>query len=81
MTSRRSEPPSNDDPISAATGPWNPANARNAGPVTLASSWGNKFPRDSAMLRRRLEAQGLRPVSGWYSARHLEHSVEGTGLR
>ena len=42
---------------------------------------GNKFPRDAAMLRRRLEAQGLSPVSGWYSARHLEHSVEGTGLR
>ncbi len=42
---------------------------------------GNKFPRDAAMLRRRLEAQGLSPVSGWYSARHLERRAEGTGLR
>ena len=33
------------------------------------------------MLRRRLEAQGLSPVSGWYSARHLERSAEGNGLR
>ncbi len=42
---------------------------------------GNTCPRDSAMLRRRLEAQGLSAVSGWYSALHLERSAEGTGLR
>lgn len=42
---------------------------------------GNKFPRDAAMLRPCLEAQGLSPVFGWYSARPLERSAERTGLR
>ncbi len=42
---------------------------------------GNNFPRDAAMLRPRLEAQGLSLVCGWYSARHLERSAERTGLR
>ncbi len=42
---------------------------------------GINIPRDAAMLRPRLEAQGLSPVSGWYSARLLERSSERSGLR
>ncbi len=42
---------------------------------------GNNFPRDAAMLRPRLEAQGLSPVSGWYGPRHLERSAKRTDLR
>lgn len=37
---------------------------------------GNKFPRDPAVLGPILDAQGLRLVSGWFSGRLLERSVE-----
>ncbi|HVM81284.1 MAG TPA: myo-inosose-2 dehydratase [Stellaceae bacterium] len=37
---------------------------------------GNKFPRESALLRPILERHGLALVSGWYSARLRERSVE-----
>lgn len=37
---------------------------------------GNKFPRDPVVLRPILAAQGLRLVSGWFSGRLLERSVE-----
>lgn len=81
MTSR-SEPRSNDDmpDLGGDTPPEScKREERRAGYTGI--ELGNKFPRDSAMLRRRLEAQGLSPVSGWYSARHLDRSAEGTGLR
>ncbi len=42
---------------------------------------GINIPRDAAMLRPRLEAQGLSAVSGWYSPRHLERSADRTDLR
>jgi inosose dehydratase len=37
---------------------------------------GHKFPRDPALLRPILAAHGLVLVSGWYSSRLLERSVE-----
>jgi len=37
---------------------------------------GNKFPRESALLRPVLQRHGLALVSGWYSARLRERSVE-----
>ena len=37
---------------------------------------GNKFPRESARLRPVLERHGLALVSGWYSARLRERTVE-----
>ncbi len=37
---------------------------------------GRKFPRDPAVLGPTLEKHGLNLVSGWYSARLLERSVE-----
>jgi len=37
---------------------------------------GNKFPRESGRLRPILERFGLALVSGWYSARLLERSVD-----
>jgi len=37
---------------------------------------GNKFPRDPDQLRPILERHGLALVSGWYSARLLERTVE-----
>jgi inosose dehydratase len=37
---------------------------------------GNKFPRQAAELRPILDRHGLRLVSGWYSARLLERSVD-----
>jgi inosose dehydratase len=37
---------------------------------------GNKFPRESAALRRVLSAHGLELVSGWYSGRLARRSVE-----
>jgi inosose dehydratase len=36
---------------------------------------GNKFPRDSSVLRPILERHGLSLVSGWYSGRLLDRSV------
>ncbi len=81
MTSR-SEPRSNDDmPDLGGETPLESCEreARKAGYTGIELV--NKFPRDAAMLRRRLEAQGLSPVSGWYNARHLERGAAGTGLR
>ncbi len=81
MTSR-SEPRSNDDlPDLGGDTPLEFCKrvASKAGYTGIEP--GNKFPRDSAMLRPRLEAQGLSPVSGWYSARLLERSAVRTGLR
>ena len=37
---------------------------------------GNKFPRESAALRKVLSAHGLELVSGWYSGRLARRSVE-----
>jgi inosose dehydratase len=37
---------------------------------------GNKFPRDAATLRPLLERHGLALISGWYSGRLLDRSVE-----
>lgn len=37
---------------------------------------GNKFPRDAARLKPLLQAHHLQLVSGWYSLRLLERSVE-----
>src|SRR5204862_6778008 len=37
---------------------------------------GNKFPRDPLLLRPILEHHGLALVSGWYSGRLLDRSVE-----
>ena len=37
---------------------------------------GNKFPRDPKVLEPILEAHGLRLVSGWFSGKLLERSVE-----
>src|SRR6267378_1122786 len=37
---------------------------------------GNKFPRDPAVLRPILERQGLALISGWYSGRLLNRSLE-----
>lgn len=37
---------------------------------------GRKFPREAAVLQPLLERHGLKLVSGWYSARLLERSVE-----
>src|SRR6266404_432196 len=37
---------------------------------------GNKFPRDPAVLRPILEHHGLALISGWYSGRLLDRSVE-----
>lgn len=37
---------------------------------------GNKFPRESAALRKVLSAHGLELVSGWYSGRLAKRSVE-----
>ena len=37
---------------------------------------GNKFPRDAAVLGPILEGHGLSLVSGWYSARLMERSVD-----
>lgn len=37
---------------------------------------GNKFPRDAATLAPILDKHGLKLVSGWYSMRLLERSVE-----
>ncbi len=81
MTSR-SEPRSNDDmPDLGGDTPLKSCirEARKAGYTGI--ELGTKFPQDAAMLRPRLEAQGLSPVSGWYSARLLERSAERAGLR
>jgi len=37
---------------------------------------GNKFPRESEQLNRVLDSHQLALVSGWYSGKLLEHSVE-----
>lgn len=68
MTSR-SEPRSNDDmPDLGGDTPLESfkPEARRAGYTGI--ELGNKFPRDAAMFRRRLKAQGLSPVSGWCTA-------------
>jgi myo-inosose-2 dehydratase len=38
---------------------------------------GNKFPRDAASLRPILDRHGLALISGWYSGRLLERSING----
>jgi inosose dehydratase len=50
------------------------AEAREAGYAGI--ELGNKFPREAAMLRPILDRHGLALVSGWYSGRLLERSVE-----
>jgi inosose dehydratase len=37
---------------------------------------GNKFPREPAALRELMAGYGLKVVSGWYSGRLAEHSVQ-----
>src|SRR6266576_3163038 len=37
---------------------------------------GNKFPRRAEALRPILDRHGLAPISGWYSGRLLERSVD-----
>ncbi len=79
MTSR-SDPRSNDDmPDLGGDTPLESCirEARKAGYTGI--ELGNKFPRDAAMLRPRLEAQGLSPGVWLYSARLLERSAERTG--
>ena len=49
------------------------AEAREAGYAGI--ELGNKFPRESALLRPILERHGLALVSGWYSARLLERTA------
>src|SRR5437667_5296401 len=50
------------------------AEARQAGFAGI--ELGHKFPRDPAVLRPILERHGLMLVSGWYSGRLLDRSVE-----
>jgi inosose dehydratase len=50
------------------------AEARRAGYEGI--ELGNKFPRDAGALRPILDRHGLALVSGWWSARLLERSVE-----
>jgi len=49
------------------------AEAREAGYVGI--ELGNKFPRESAVLRPILDRHGLALISGWYSARLLERTA------
>ena len=49
------------------------AEARKAGYAGI--ELGNKFPRDSAVLRPILDRHGLALISGWYSARLLERTA------
>jgi inosose dehydratase len=51
------------------------AEAREAGFTGI--ELGNKFPRDARTLRPILEHHGLALVSGWYSGRLLDRSVDG----
>src|SRR5260370_1154907 len=48
------------------------AEAREAGYAGI--ELGNKFPRESAVLRPILDRHGLALISGWYSARLLERA-------
>lgn len=50
------------------------AEARAAGYAGI--ELGNKFPREASALRPVLDRHGLALVSGWYSARLLERSIE-----
>ena len=50
------------------------AEARRAGYAGI--ELGNKFPREAGALRPILAGHGLALVSGWWSARLLERSVE-----
>src|SRR6266542_1894949 len=50
------------------------AEARQAGFAGI--ELGNKFPTDPVVLRQVLERHGLALVSGWYSGRLLDRSVE-----
>jgi inosose dehydratase len=50
------------------------AEAREAGYAGI--ELGNKFPRESAVLRPILDRHGLALISGWYSGRLLERTAE-----
>src|SRR5712691_8922736 len=50
------------------------AEARQAGFAGI--ELGNKFPRDPSLLRPILERHGLSLISGWYSGRLLDHTVD-----